>query len=176
MQGMTETRAAEYEELYWKQLPIGGVYVVGSVTRTITYDVRFCRFCMGSIVFPGSRLFPGGWTADSWRTWQKVPFFFPFPFLINWASSMELNGISMSKSDLLGRMFSMFSPTPLTILVGRLNYSSDYIILSRSIFDNPFQTKKAPANKWSLVGSHGHRLGADEGGGYKRVGSQNRSR
>lgn len=36
MQGMTEMRAAEYEELYWKQLPIGGVYVAGSVTRTIT--------------------------------------------------------------------------------------------------------------------------------------------
>lgn len=65
---------------------------------------------------------------------------------------MELNGISMSKSDLLSRMFSMFSPTPLTILVGRLNYSSDHIILSRSIFDNPFQTKKAPTNSndhWS---------------------------
>lgn len=49
-------------------------------------------------------------------------------------------------------MFSMFSPTPLTILVGRLNYSSDYIKLSRSIFDNPFQTKKAPTNSndhWS---------------------------
>lgn len=65
---------------------------------------------------------------------------------------MELNGISMSKSDILSRMFSMFSPTPLAILFGRLNYSSDYIMLSRSIFDIPFQTKKAPTNSndhWS---------------------------
>lgn len=149
---------------------IGGAYVAGSVTRTITYDVRFCRFCMGSIVFPGSRLFPGGWTADSWRTWQKVPFFFPFPFLINWASSMELNGMSMSKSDVLSRMFSMFSPTPLTILVGRLNYSSNYYTFPVHIWQYFPNEKSSDQQQWSLVGSHGHRLGANEGGGYKWVG------
>lgn len=88
------------------------MYLDRKCTRTIACDVRFCRFCMASIVLQGSRLFP---TADGPDRKIRFLFFFPFPFLIDWAKrlgevrgvSMELNGIPMSKSD-----------TPLSILVG----------------------------------------------------------
>lgn len=48
--------------------------------HNITYDVRFCRFCMGSIVFPGSRLFPGAGQLIADGPDRKFYFFFPSLF------------------------------------------------------------------------------------------------